>query len=211
MQLTQVAPFSFGSNVTSLNLSHNAITSFSPMNFDNYSFLLQSMDVSYNNLTVLSIELLSTIPGLNRLDAGHNGILAIPMASNHITRQKSMEGNVVTCASFGPEVTGCSCNNGYTLTTHCGYVRCTPTSNGCEARTEYNSSDCSRAPWSSCVSLDDVPQGQYYDVDQQAFRQLTVCATEFVDAKVRPPQPLPAYEFTAPTITSNRQVRTIVA
>lgn len=203
-QVTSVDPYSFGKDILSLNLSHNVITFVSPINFDNYSFVLQSLYISHNRLSVLSIELLSTIPGLNVLAANNNSIFAIPVISNHLAVPASMAGNQLTCTSYGPFATGCTCKDG-DLDVHCGYVRCTTANHGCERDAEFNSSDCSGAPWSSCVCVDDVPNGQYYDSSTEAFRQLTVCESEFMDTTRTPPRPLDAYEFSAPTRTTNRQ------
>lgn len=183
------------------------LSDFSATNFGNYSFILQNLDLSHNQISVLAIDLLSAIPGLNVLDASYNLIQAVPIISNHIDMPDNMALNVLNCSAYGPTATGCVCSNPrLTANVFCGYVRCTPSGNGCPADSEFNSSDCSGAPWSSCVPLHDVPPGQYYDTVQESFRPLTVCDNEFMDATVDPPRPLQAYEYSAPTRTSNRQV-----
>lgn len=157
-------------------LSNNAITSVAPDAFDYALTHLRHLDLSSNNLTVISTGLLLNTPALQSLILVNNPIVAIPHAGNHIGSRESMVGTPLQCETYGPVTMNCTCSVGVP-SVHCGYVRCTQTPTGCEDGSIFNSSNCDGAPWSRCVT-GAVPQ-QYYIQDLNTFLPITVCSELF--------------------------------
>lgn len=180
---------------TGLNLSHNAISSISPQAF-NYTFTLETLDLSNNALTLLSLAATNNLPTLSNFRLAQNRVYALPLTNNHIATPSDAVGNPLQCGQYGASAANCSCAAGYVLTpSFCGYVRCTlaTLTDGCPPRTSFNSTDCSNAPESVCVSR--APPGQFFE--NGAFRPVSVCRVEFADVGQ-------AYQVTAPTTTSDR-------
>eukprot|EP00036_Acanthoecidae_sp_10tr_P019896 CAMPEP_0206306090 /NCGR_PEP_ID=MMETSP0106_2-20121207/10618_1 /ASSEMBLY_ACC=CAM_ASM_000206 /TAXON_ID=81532 /ORGANISM="Acanthoeca-like sp., Strain 10tr" /LENGTH=1445 /DNA_ID=CAMNT_0053736995 /DNA_START=267 /DNA_END=4604 /DNA_ORIENTATION=- len=183
-----------GSLAAWIDLSHNEITNVSASAF-NYTLLLDVLDLSHNNLTVIEEDLMFNMPGLSSLVLTGNEVLAIPQSSNHIAEAADVSHNPLQCATYGPVATNCTCTSGLHVSIHCGYVRCTPHPDGCAPGTILNKSDCTNAPWSACVS--DVPADQYYDNATQSFLPAMICATAFPRRR--------AYEVSNRTVWSNRE------
>lgn len=147
----------------------------------NYSFFLKHLILSHNNLTLLSQTFLDNTPTLNILKIDHNDIRAIPQLRNHISSSLHANGNPLSCAQYGPVMSGCQCRTGggLLLGDFCGYMRCTSTIDGCPPNLIFNSSNCSAAPWSSCVTGSDVLGQQFYSTSLRAFLPVTHCATSY--------------------------------
>jgi hypothetical protein len=195
---TEISNEAFSSvSVTALDLRQNQITRFSPSAF-NYTIQLETLLLSENNLSVVDATLFSNTPLLHTLAIQDNAIWAVPSASNHIVPTVLAGGNVVQCQEWAPISVGCSCTTGFSLSIHCGYVRCTldDLPNGCPIGSIFNSSDCSQAPFSGCVL--GAVTGQYYRGEIRAFLPLTECAVAFP----RDGSFLPAYEVDPPFLTS---------
>lgn len=193
------------SRASSIDLRDNFISYVSPRAF-NYTLELVTLDLSNNRLSVLSVGLMSNTPALTSLVLENNEIAAVPQTSNHIATAAAVVNNILRCDRYGPETSGCACRAGFALSTFCGYTRCTPSGrvDGCGNDTIFNSSDCSSAPWSSCVT--GAVENQFYSPIVQAFLPITQCSTAFPENNVF----LQAYEVQAPhsnakgTATSDR-------
>eukprot|EP00037_Helgoeca_nana_P031080 m.392601 g.392601 ORF g.392601 m.392601 type:complete len:1013 (+) comp28325_c0_seq15:255-3293(+) len=186
------------SRVTLLNLSNCRITHLSDDAF-NYTLRLQILDLSNNFLTVEKAAFVANTPGLDMLVLNNNHILAVPLTSNHIANSASGTGNVLQCSLYGPTASGCVCGPGYTLASGwCGYVRCIPSStpNGCGAGAIFNSTDCSRAPFSACVM--GTVTGQFYSESDTAFLTISRCTSAFP----RDGSYLNAYEVDPPLLNA---------
>lgn len=172
-----------------------------------------------NNLITspLSQPLFGAAAGnLDLLDVTGNAISAVATAFALPRNGVFMtEGSVLRCSRFLVSPTtgfstavDCTCNIGYHKSTACGFVRCisdSMQSDGCPTGSIVNSSNCSVAPISACVI--GTVQGQYYNLESQAFLPLSECASLF---QTSPHSYLPAYEVSAPlfnargTATSDR-------
>eukprot|EP00041_Stephanoeca_diplocostata_P032859 m.1065380 g.1065380 ORF g.1065380 m.1065380 type:complete len:1064 (-) comp24220_c0_seq4:1288-4479(-) len=213
------------SHVSQLLLSNNNITHFCGNAF-NYNFDLVSLELSYNQLTVIPVELLSNIPALVNLKTEHNKLVAVPILSNHIADIKNTRNNTLQCEAYGPRLRGCHCNgtnafaDDYPSSTplvyseHCGYGRCLPTSTGCSTTgAMHNTSSCALQPFSVCLaSCDD---GQYWDEALATCLPISDCRTVFAlragavsASQAAAPQSdgvnLQGYEYAASTTTTNR-------
>lgn len=200
---TEIGPLDFaGSVATHLDLSNNAITSVADNAFV-YNFFLRSLDLSHNQVTVLSTTFFSNLPAMERLVVASNQLVALPLTNNHISQIADAVDNPLQCAGYGATAFGCFCPHTHQLgADFCGYVRCTPvsTTDGCDNGTLFNRSDCSAAPWSTCVSGE--ISGQFYH--DGSFGDITNCDVEFsaVQKKAYEVQP-PLYNQHG-TATSNR-------
>eukprot|EP00040_Diaphanoeca_grandis_P013546 m.68521 g.68521 ORF g.68521 m.68521 type:complete len:998 (-) comp23966_c0_seq1:124-3117(-) len=186
------------SSVTFLNLSHNAITAISSNAFS-YNFRIQSLDISYNKMTIIANDFMSSIPGLNTLRASHNYIWALPFTNNNIQTLSGIENNVIVCGSYGPSLGQCTCTGNLTYSPYCNYGRCLPTQSGCSDTEFVNATDCQTAPRSDCLTT--CPEEQYYDTHALTCLRITDCATKF-----RNPQQgfSKAYQVYNATRTSDR-------
>ena len=110
--------------------------------------------------------------------------------------------NPLQCSVYGPTASDCRCERGMTHSTFCGYSRCIGNASvgGCLREQLFNATDCSAAPWSTCVT--EKVRGQYFA--DGSFHALTVCSaySDVVGAR--------SYEIRTPlknqhgTITSDR-------
>lgn len=187
--------------VTQLDLSDNGLTTFAPNAF-NYSFDLTMLILRNNLLTFVPSGLQDNAPGLKSLVVTNNAIQAITSEGSRIAQSNDATDNILSCSTFSPLASGCDCSNGLHLTNHCGYVRCTPTPDGCDGGTLLNGSNCTLAPWSACVEGTEVLGREYYVRSLQQFLPITNCSTAF--ANVQGPGFLPAYEFSPFTATNDR-------
>eukprot|EP00041_Stephanoeca_diplocostata_P039102 m.1587379 g.1587379 ORF g.1587379 m.1587379 type:complete len:870 (+) comp25329_c0_seq21:2567-5176(+) len=217
-QIPFLPSYAFGNNLEVLYVSNNEITALANNSF-NYSFALETLDLSANNLTYISASFLDNVPTLKVLVVTNNQIRALPSRSNHIATPSSAAGNVLKCAQYGPQTMGCSCDSHGpypVLSTLCGYERCTATTTGCENHTFFNSTDCALQPWSTCVAS--RPPGEYYSTLQQVFQPISDCSTSFkrldgsnastaadIGTNTTNGTYLKAYQFAAPTNVSDRQ------
>eukprot|EP00041_Stephanoeca_diplocostata_P038564 m.1527913 g.1527913 ORF g.1527913 m.1527913 type:complete len:1172 (+) comp25236_c2_seq6:232-3747(+) len=196
----------WGSGLTAVNVSHNGISSLSDTAFD-YTFDLTLLDVSHNTLTTLTSGLLSGLPALKTFRIYHNAIAALPLISNHIGRVPAASaGNVLRCAVFGPVLQGCTCSAGTVYSEHCGYGRCLPTHSGCPNTTRFSTASCALAPFSECIAA--CPPNEYFNTVTRTCTAFLNCSAAFrrraataVGATIY----VPAYEYEAPTTTSDRQ------
>lgn len=173
---------------TSIDLSHNAITWIADDAFG-YTVALRNLDLSWNQLSVISIPFLNRLPAIALgFVVSHNALIALPMTNNHIANTDNSSFNALRCASYGPTASGCTCPAGYFVNMFSGYVRCTTTLTGCPPGLLWNAIDGSKAPWSSCVN-GSVP-GQYFF--NNTFHPITNCSTYLVSTGKQ------AYEVQAP-------------
>lgn len=201
--ISEIGPHALVDAVTVLDLSDNLITWISDDAFG-YTFDLKSLLLSRNKLTVLNSELLDSTPALARLLIDSNNILAIPSTSNHLLDPSFFANNPLRCRVSGPRAANCSCVDvNYTLSEHCGYVRCTPTLTGCPAGQLDNSSNCSLGPWSACVDSRQVEGIEYYDAALGAFLPVTQCRTAYPDGNHT--SYLPSWQYSSYTTTSDRR------
>jgi hypothetical protein len=193
--------------VTKLVLQSNGLTAVSDDAFD-FGFDLIELDVSLNRITAITSGFLDRVPGLAQLFATQNLIQAIPQFGNfHVRSAGDFAGNPLACESYGPtSAHNCTCSPGYTLSVFCGYMRCTPTvlPNGCAPTLYFNASDCSLAPWPSCINASVLTSGNvYYNVPRQSFEVVALCPSTF-EEQAGSGTFLPAYQYRKPTATSNR-------
>lgn len=192
----------YHSTVGALDLSGNLITRIDSNAF-NYALQLSGLDLTGNRLTVLSAPFLSTTPALRELVVSHNHLLAIPNTNNHIGLGANAVDNPLQCHTYGPAISDCTCASGFELSDFCGYTRCVPIDQptGCPNTTFFNASDCSAAPWSSCVAMDAVPRSEYFDAVTGRFAPVTRCETAFP----RPGGFAPAFSVQGATSTTDTQ------
>eukprot|EP00035_Acanthoeca_spectabilis_P010720 m.189532 g.189532 ORF g.189532 m.189532 type:complete len:1041 (+) comp15110_c0_seq2:129-3251(+) len=197
-----------GALVTKLIMQNNEVTQVAPDAFD-LNLVLRELDMSNNNLSAITTAFLQQLPVLTNFRAAANQIQAVPVTSNyHILDSAALASNLIQCASYGPQETaGCQCaSNTSLLYYHCGYAVCLSlaTYAGCPNGTVLNSSDCTLAPWSSCVPASVLQSGEYfYSLRDQSIQPLTQCSAVF-DTENGKGSFAKAYEFHAPTLTSNR-------
>lgn len=194
-QIMRLGPSALSdARVSTLDLSYNNLTELDGTAFS-YTFDLKELILAHNALTVIPQELQDNTPALTQLNIASNNVRAIVQVRNHISTPADAAHNPLTCATYGPTLEGCNCTAGLLLSVHCGYIRCTPDRQGCSASLLFNSSDCSSAPWSSCVNGATVLGQQYYSSEVQAFLPVTQCATAYAMAhggNYRPAYQVPA-------------------
>jgi hypothetical protein len=166
------------SRATSINMSHNNITHIASDAFK-YNLDLQSLDVRHNQLTVINAVLMSNTPTVSSLFTGTNYIWALPLTNNHIAHASDATENQIACSSYGPNVTNCTCTAPLHLSTHCGYIRCMPSEDGCPVDQLFNSSDCSMSPRSACVVPSQVSPQLFYSQSLQLFLPVTNCTSAY--------------------------------
>lgn len=161
-----------------LDLSDNIVTEV-PSNFIPYSAVLESVDLSRNLLTALSQGFCDNGPALRSLNVANNRIAALPIYNNHLGVASNAQNNPLSCQVFVPKLQNCQCSNGLHLSNHCGYVRCTEQPTGCPSTVYFNKTNCSLAPWSSCVATTQFLGRQFYHAETSTFLVVTECATAF--------------------------------
>eukprot|EP00040_Diaphanoeca_grandis_P014320 m.72564 g.72564 ORF g.72564 m.72564 type:complete len:1102 (+) comp24465_c0_seq1:285-3590(+) len=187
---------------TSLDLSHNAITSISPTAF-NYSdtFRLKTLDLSNNRITAIEIGVISNLLLVQTMNLSQNVIWALPLIGMHIFSSNEVAHNTIVCATYGPVLKNCRCEKGRFYTEHCGYGRCTLTPSGCP-KSEFNTSGCSEAPSSECISS--CSHGEYFEVNAQSCLPSTNCSKAFANRGTTVGY-VEAYQVYDSTPTSNRE------
>lgn len=134
-----------------IDLSNNAITAVADGAFS-YNFNLVSLDLSGNDLSVVTVGFLSALPALQRFTIDNNSLIAIPTINNHIASIDSSAINPLICGTYGPVAENCSCPAGLLLdSSFCGYARCTDPLFTCPHGQTVDLSRCDNAPWSTCV------------------------------------------------------------
>ena len=110
-------------SLTAIDLSNNALATVDELAF-RYNFVLRSLDLSGNMLTVWPSSMADSLPALQHLNLGGNPIIALPETSNHVDQNAphTTEGNVLQCSDYGPllQNTTCNCTHGLHLSFHCG-------------------------------------------------------------------------------------------
>lgn len=192
-----------GELLETLDLSENGLTLISGDALNPAENLLTFL-LAGNDLTVVPSALQSYALNVRNISVAGNRILAFPLSGNRLVDPSTTKNNPLACDTLIPTPTNCSCTSSAFphRSTHCGYVRCTAEPNGCAAGTLFNTSDCSLAPWSSCIPSNALPPGTYYDVFSQTFQPLTACDQAF---SVKNGSYLAAYEYSNATATSDRQ------
>jgi hypothetical protein len=166
------------SRATSIDISHNNITHIASDAF-RYNLDLQSLDVRQNQLTVVNAVLMSNTPTVSSLYTGTNHIWAIPLTNNHIAHATDATENLIACSSYGPNATNCTCTAPLHVSTHCGYIRCMSSEDGCAVDQLFNSSDCSISPLSACVDPSQVSPQLFYSQSLQVFLPVTNCTSAY--------------------------------
>lgn len=166
--------------VTVLDLSRNQMTSIASNSFGATSYL-HHLDLSDNRLTILPYGIVANASNLRLLNIKNNAIAVMPIGDQQIRSPENAEGNVLTCETYFPYSKDCACRQPYSLSTHCGYLRCTATIDGCPERTVLNDSNCQYGPWSSCVNPATVLGHQYYSESTKSFLHVSQCESRFPD------------------------------
>eukprot|EP00041_Stephanoeca_diplocostata_P036170 m.1306591 g.1306591 ORF g.1306591 m.1306591 type:complete len:1140 (-) comp24816_c0_seq1:94-3513(-) len=193
----------WGSRISSLNISSNAITFVDCAAF-NYSFALTDLGLSFNHVSMVTHTFLDNVPALNDFRVDNNAVWALPTTSNHLAGPDKAAENTITCGTYGPAATNCTCAPGLVYSEFCGYGRCMATASGCSEPTPYATPSCSLAPQSVCISGCDE-KNSYYEYTVNECLLLTSCLTAFpIDRNASSGLYHKAFEFTPPTSTSNR-------
>jgi hypothetical protein len=198
--------FSNASALQTVDLSSNVIDSLSDSAFLNTSFL-KCVDVSYNRLTFVGLGMHLAVP-FARFNLSNNLIDRFPRQIDPaiIVKNNPLSCPPISLQSYNePTTDGCSCNlSGMTpvLMKCFSFVLCVNNSEkssyGCEPGSFFNSTNCSDAPFPSCIKR--IPLGQYYDESMNTFQPISVCSQTFNSSNGY----LRAYQFQAPTATTNR-------
>lgn len=112
---------------TGIDLSNNAITHIAADAFT-HNFNLQALLLSNNQLGFLPTATLNALPVLSDLQIRNNSIWAIQQTNTHLSNASYAANNIINCSSFGSNTSGCVCPSGHILSSHCGFWRCTATS-----------------------------------------------------------------------------------
>jgi hypothetical protein len=199
--------FSNASTLQTVNLSNNNIDYLSETAFDN-NHMLKSVDVSNNRLTFVSVGMHLAVPYFTLFNLSDNHIVGYPRL---IDPAIIVENNPLYCPPVNrqsynePTTDGCICHlprHTPVLMKCFSFVLCVPesenTSYGCARGTFFDSSNCSSAPFPSCIK--DIPPGRYYDESTQTFELISNCSRTFHDISGY----LRAYQFQGPTATTDR-------
>lgn len=119
----------WGSQISSLNISSNNI-SFIDCDAFNYSFALTDLGLSLNVVSMVTHTFLDNVPALNNFRVDNNAVWALPNTSNHLASPNKAANNIITCTTYGPAVTNCTCAEGLVYSEFCGYGRCMMTTSG---------------------------------------------------------------------------------
>eukprot|EP00041_Stephanoeca_diplocostata_P036171 m.1306601 g.1306601 ORF g.1306601 m.1306601 type:complete len:527 (-) comp24816_c0_seq2:1700-3280(-) len=119
----------WGSRISSLNISSNAITFVDCAAF-NYSFALTDLGLSFNHVSMVTHTFLDNVPALNDFRVDNNAVWALPTTSNHLAGPDKAAKNILTCGTYGPAATNCTCAPGLAYSEFCGYGRCMATASG---------------------------------------------------------------------------------
>eukprot|EP00037_Helgoeca_nana_P026214 m.294691 g.294691 ORF g.294691 m.294691 type:complete len:635 (+) comp27166_c2_seq17:1399-3303(+) len=182
-------------SVTKLVLSRNNLTQIATdgaLGIERNTRLRQ-LDLSHNLLTVIPMDLVDSLAALETLVIDNNRLLVLPQRTIGIALADAVH-NTVRCGVYSPVAAECTCTPPLHASLHCGYVRCTPTADGCPPGSIFNSSNCAAAPQSQCIT--GAVRGMYYSAVAGVFLPVTDCTTAYPG--------LPAYQVTRSTATSNR-------
>lgn len=133
--ITTVPANAFAETLQSINISNNHIETLSGAPFS-YNFNLVELVINHNNLSFIDTAVIAANRGLRVLQARNNSIIALPTENNNIANVTDIEGNTISCASFGRSITAedpysCACKSPYqSLVTYCQYSYCSLFPNG---------------------------------------------------------------------------------
>eukprot|EP00040_Diaphanoeca_grandis_P036859 m.237203 g.237203 ORF g.237203 m.237203 type:complete len:1290 (-) comp33701_c0_seq1:4-3873(-) len=190
-----------------LDLTYNSITMIDAVAMPSSTEMVW-LNLSHNLLEFIPQSIQESLPNLAMIDLSYNRIEKV-LQNNRLFQRSMFVGNTIECEKYWPELDGCKCQDDvkkYTVN-YCGYSMCSEYSDGCPSGS-YIMSECAEPHTISCMGQCEGAQFLTIDASRQhAFcKDYTVCDKAFLQSSTNGSAPvyLPAYQFSAPTITSDR-------